>query len=328
MYFYSFERFNMQGILLVNVGSPKTKNRIDVKAFVRAMLSDPMLITVPDWFRPILVDGIILPLRQFSSTKKYSLIWDNEHNASPLLYHMQQLATKLEVRIDKPVKIAMRYEEPNIESALQEFTDHGNIHEVLVVPMFPHYAESSWQTAVDEVGRIFMKNPYPYRLSFVRPYYSHPGYINAVCNSVQPFLQDNYDLLLFNFHSLPLSHIEKGWKKGRDFDYVYQLKETILRVEKQLNLPYNKVQIVFSSAMGKKWIQPSLDDVVKEAASNGKKRIVVAAPGFLSDNLETLYDIHIKARNIFMEHGGEKFTFIPSLNSQDCWIDGLIRIIT
>lgn len=317
----------MQGILLVNVGSPKTKERKDVKAFVRAMLSDPMVMTVPDWFRPILVDGLILPLRQFSSTKKYSLIWDNEHNASPLVYHMGQLAEKLEGKIEKPVRIAMRYEEPTIEAALQEFKDMGNIHEVIVVPMLPHYAESSWQTAVDEVGRIFMQKPYPYRISFIRPYYAHTGYIDALCNKIEPFLQEEYDLFLFNFHSLPLSHIEKGWKKGREFDYVYQIKETTLLVSKALNIPYNKEQVVFSSAMGKKWIQPSLDDVVKEAAQNGKKHIIITSPGFSADNLETIYDIHINAREIFMKHGGQQFTFIPCLNSDDCWVDGLIKIL-
>lgn len=318
----------MQGILLVNVGSPKSKDRKDVKAFVRAMLSDPKVMTVPDWFRPILVDGIILPLRQFSSTKKYSLIWDNEHDASPLIYHMEQLAVKLEQRIEKPVRIAMRYEDPDIESALQQFVELGNIHEVLVVPLLPHYAESSWQTAVDEVGRVFMSKPHPYRLSFTKPYYSHPGYINAMCENIKPHLEEDYDLLIFNFHSLPLDHIEKGWKKGKEFDYVYQLKETTLLISKQLNIPYNKEQIVFSSAMGKKWIQPSIEEVVKHAATNGKKRVVVTSPGFSCDNLETIYDLHISAREVFMKHGGEKFTFIPCLNSQDYWVDGLIRIIT
>ncbi len=318
----------MQGILLVNVGSPQTKSRKDVKAFVRAMLSDPMVMTVPDWFRPILVDGVILPLRQFSSTKKYSLIWDDEHDASPLVYHMEQLASKLENKIEKPVKIAMRYEEPNIEMALQDFCKYGNIHEVVVVPMFPHYAESSWQTAADEVGRIFMEKPYPYRITFTRPYYSHEGYIEALSDKIRPFLVEDHDLFLFNFHSLPLTHIEKGWKKGREFDYVYQAKETVLLVSKKLNIPLNKGQIVFSSAMGKKWIQPSLDEVVKEAALNGKKRIIITSPGFSSDNLETIYDIHIHAREIFMKHGGESFIFIPCLNSDDCWVEGLAKIIT
>lgn len=319
----------MQGILLVNTGSPGTKSREDVAAFIAAMLSDPLVMTVPDWFRPILVKGLIVPFRQYASARKYSLIWDNEHNASPLLYNMRQLAEKIELRTGMPVEIAMRYNEPGISRALQRFCDRDEyVHEVIVVPLFPQYAESSYQTAVDEVGRQFMERPYPFRLNIIKPYFNHPGYIDALCQSIKPFLDRKYDMVLFNFHSLPLSHIEKGWEKGKEFDYVYQLKETTLQVQKQLGLDMCHNRIVYSSAVGSKWLQPFLDDTMEEIAKGGVKNILVVSPGFATDNLETLYDIEVGAREIFLKHGGESLTYVPCLNSRDCWVDGLIKIIT
>lgn len=318
----------MQGVLLVNTGSPATKQRKDVAAFVRAMLLDPLLMTVPDWFRPILVNGMIMPLRQFRSAKKYSQIWDDGHESSPLMYNMQQLASKLEAYMDMPVEIAMRYNEPSIKGALKKLCDKDvKLHEVIVVPMFPQYAESSYQTTIDEVGRQFLEKPYPFRLKFVKPYYKHKGYIDALCESLKPFIDKEYDLLIFNFHSLPISHIEKGWDKGKDFDYVYQLKETVLLVQKQLGLDISRSRIVYSSAIGKNWLKPFLDDTMKEIAGEGYKNILVISPGFATDNLETLYDIEIAAKKIFLNNGGKTLTYVPCLNSEDYWVEGLARII-
>jgi len=318
----------MQGILLVNTGSPATKERKDVAAFVRAMLLDPLVLTVPDWFRPILVNGLIMPLRQFASTKKYSLIWDDGHKSSPLLYNMYQLASKLEVHINLPVEVAMRYNEPSIRGALQRLCDRDvNLHEVIVVPMFPQYAQSSYQTVVDEVGRQFLEKPYPFRLKFVKPYFNHSGYIDALCQSLKPFVDKEYDLLLFNFHSLPISHVKDGWKKGKDFDYVYQLKETVLQVQKQLGLDILHNRIVYSSAVGNDWMKPFLDDTMKEIAGEGFKNILIISPGFATDNLETLYDIKIAAKELFFRHGGKSLTYVPCLNSEDYWVEGLTKII-
>lgn len=319
----------MKGILLLNTGSPATKDVNDVATFVSAMLSDPMLINLPDWFRSILVDKIIVPFRKHKSAKKYSLIWDDEHNASPLIYHMEQLAQKLEKYIGMPVEIAMRYGNPHIITALENFKNRDiNIHEVLAVPLFPQYAESSYQTVIDEVGRLFMQQPYPFRLQFTKPYFHHQGYIDAICSTLKPFLEKNYDCLVFNFHSLPLSHVDKGFKKGKEFDYVYQLKETVLLIQRTLELNINKTRIVYSSAIGRKWLKPDLDQTMKDLAKEGKKNIIVISPGFVCDNLETLYDIKIRAKEIFLEHGGETLNYVSCLNSEDCWVEGLSKVIS
>lgn len=319
----------MKGILLVNTGSPKTCERTDVKAFVGDMLSDPRVMTVPDWFRPILVKGIILPTRQFSSTAHYSLIWDHKRNISPLIYHAKLLAKKLEQQSGMPVEIAMRYQGPDTATALQRLMDkEPKLHEVIVLPLFPQYAESSYKTTVEEVGRCFIKQPYPFRLKFIEPYFNAPGYIDALAESIEPHIEKEFDRIIFSFHSLPLSHIEEAWKRGKEFDYVYQTKETIRLVTNKLNIDSKKVRLTYHSAMGKKWLGPELNSTIEALAHEGKKRVIVVCPGFAADNLETLYDVDIKTKEAFLKAGGTNFDRVPCLNSEDYWVDGIMKIIS
>ena len=319
----------MKGILLVNTGSPKTCKREDVKSFIHSMLSDPNVMTVPDWFRPILVDGIIIPLRQFTSTKHYELIWDKKNNDSPLLYYAKELANKLEQLTEMPVETAMRYGEPSVQAGFERLMAKDNrLHEVIVFPLFPQYAESSYKTVVDHVGKVFYKRPYPFRLKFIEPYFNHPVYIASLAKSIEPYIKQDFDKLIFSFHSLPLSHVEKGWNKGKDFDYVYQVKETVKLLIKALNIDIHKTRLVYHSAMGSKWLMPSLDDTIKELGKESTGRVIVVAPGFAADNLETLYDIDIKARELFLKEGGKEFSFVPCLNSEDYWVEGVAGIIS
>lgn len=319
----------MRGVLLVNTGSPKSKNRGDVKYFIGAMLSDPLVLTVPDWLRKTLATKIIAPLRASNSASHYSLIWDYEHDESPLLYNTQLLASKIEESTDMPVEIAMRYAWPTIPDALQRLMDKcPSLHEVIVVPMFPQYAQSSYQTVVDEVGRFFYKRPYPFRLKIVEPYYNNPEYIHSLAASLAPHVEKGYDRLVFSFHSLPLSHVEIGWEKGKKFDYVYQVKETVKLVTKELGLDPKKNRIVYSSAIGKKWLTPDLNKTLKDFPSDGVERVIAITPGFPADNLETLFDIGVEARKTFMDAGGKEFTFVRALNAEPYWVEGLIKIIT
>lgn len=320
---------SMKGVLLVNTGSPKTGERKDVKFFIRSMLSDPYVMTVPDWFRPILVDGIILPFRQFSSTAHYKMIWNQEWVDSPLLHHAKELARKLEDKTNMPVEVAMRYGQPDITAALERLmAKNKRLHEVIVLPLFPQYAESSYETVRHYVGQCFFKRPYPFRLKFIEPYFNHPAYIEALLKSIKPYIEAEFDRLIFTFHSLPLDHVEKGWAKGREFDYVYQTKETVRLLLKELGIEVKKHRLVYHSAMGSKWLKPDLDETIKDLAEGGDKRIIVVAPGFAADNLETLYDINIIARQSFVKHGGSDFSFVPCLNSSDYWVDGVVKIIT
>lgn len=318
----------MKGLLLVNTGSPASSHRRDVRAFVEAMLSDPLVMTVADWFRPILVKGIIGPLRQFASAKKYDLIWDKTLDVSPLMYGAEQLARLLEKQTAMPVQVGMRYLEPSISNALAKLdARNSELTEIVVLPLFPQYAESSYMTAVEEVKRASAACSCSVPIRIIEPYFNHPVYIKAIAESMKPYLQEDYDRVLFNFHSLPLDHVEKGFEKGKEFDYVYQAKETVRLVQHELGLDVKKVRIVFSSAFGKNWLEPALTDQVEEMAKSGVKKIVAVSPGFAADNLETLFDINIEARDIFLKNGGEELRYIPCLNYQQIWVDAIQQII-
>lgn len=318
----------MKGLLLVNTGSPASPQPKDVKMFIEAMLSDPLVMTVPDWFRTILVKGIIGPTRQFASAKKYSLIWDEEINTSTLIYNAKELAKKVEEQAKIPVEVGMRYLEPCITKALTKLAvRNSELTEVVVLPLFPHYAQSSYQTVVEKVQDCYQRGEYTFSLRIIEPYFNHKEYIDAICESIKPYLRDDYERILFNFHSLPLSHVEEGFEKGVEFDYVYQVKETVRLITHQMDLEAKKVRVVFSSAFGKKWLEPSLDDQVGEMAEEGIKKILVVSPGFASDNLETLYDIDIAAKDIFINKGGEQLTYIPCLNASQAWVDAIQQII-
>jgi len=320
----------MRGILILNTGSPRTNNREDVKYFIGQMLSDPLVMSsVPDLVRDTLAKRIIAPMRASNSAAHYSLIWGDRPSESPLIYNSKMLAKRIEEATGMPVEVGMRYCDPSIPAAFQRLKEKcATLHEVVVVPMFPQYAQSSYQTAVDEVGVRFYEKPQSFRLKILSPYYSEPGYILSLAESLKPRVGKEYDRLVFSFHSLPLEHVEAGWKKGKDFDYVYQIKETVRLVTKELDIDPKKNRIVYSSAIGKKWLEPDLDKTMKELAIDGIEKVIAITPGFPADNLETLYDIGISARGEFMNNGGKEFTFVPCLNFEDYWVEGLIRIIT
>jgi len=293
------------------------------------MLCDPHVINVADWFRPTLVKGLIVPFRQHASTRHYELIWDKDHKESPLIYQAKKLAENLEALTQMPVEIAMRYGEPGVQLAFERLLAKENrLHEVIVLPLFPQYAESSYKTVVDHVGETFFRRPYPFRLKFTEPYYDHPAYINSLAESIRSYMTDGFDKLVFTFHSLPLDHVEEGWSKGKDFDYVYQTKETIRLLIKVLDIDTRRTRLVYHSAMGNKWLKPGLEETIRDLAKEGRKKIIVVAPGFAADNLETLYDINIRARELFMKAGGETFSYVPCLNHEEYWVKNIVNIIS
>lgn len=319
----------MRGILLINVGTPASTAPRDVKEFITAMLSDPLLTGKPEWWSKFLAKNIIGPGSGSRVSDKYKLIWHNEENpVSPLIYHMQQVAQKLEEQKGIPVEIAMRYGKPDVANAFRELERKCPLlHEVIVFPLYPHYAQSTTQTSKEMIGNIFYKHPHSFRLKFVEPYYNHPAFVHALTSHAQHYLEEDIDKLIFSYHSLPLTQVEAGWKKGKEYDYVYQLKETNRLFCQKLNIDPHDTFLFYSSQRGKNWLNPFLDTDIRDLPKLGWKKVAVVTPGFPIDNLETLYDVDIEARKLFMEAGGEKFIFIPALNSNDTWVEAIWKII-
>lgn len=318
----------MRGILLVNVGTPESPDRKDVKEFIGTMLSDPYLTGMSEKWSKLLAKNIIAPLSCSRVSKKYKQIWHTgENRVSPLSYHIQKIAEKLEGQKGIPVEIAMRYGKPDVDSAFRKLEKKCPLlYEVVVFPLFPHYAQSTVQTAKDLIGNIFYKSPRSFRLKFAEPFYNHPAFINALASHAKPYLED-IDKIIFTYHSLPLPQVEEGWKKGKENDYVYQLKETNRLFCEKLEFDLQNTFLFYSSQRGKDWLSPFLNTDIADLPGLGWKKVAVIAPGFSVDNLETLYDINIEARKIFRDAGGEKFIFIPSLNSTDTWVEAIWKII-
>lgn len=317
----------MRGLLLLNTGSPKSPKRSDVRAFIEAMLMDPLVLPLSKRKRTILVKWIIGPFRQFSSAKKYRMIWSKQTNKSALLDNMDQLAEALRQELQIPVEVGMRYLEPSIDEALDKLKQYPDLTELTVLPLFPHYADSSYLTTVEEFKRIYAQKELNWNISICDPYFNNESYINALVDSIQKYSQIQDAQFLFNYHSLPIAAVTAGRKKGAEFDYVYQAKETIKLVRQKLGLSPTNTKIVFSSAIGKNWIGPFLVDKLKDMAENGVETVFVISPGFASDNLETLYDITIEARKEFLNNGGKKFIYIPCLNYNPVWVKAIAEII-
>ena len=318
----------MKGLLLLNTGSPKSPKPADVRAFIESMLMDPLVLPLSQRKRNILVKWIIGPFRQFASAKKYGMIWNKDVNKSALIYNMEQLATVLRKELEMPVEVGMRYLEPSIEQALVKLnTENPDIDELTVLPMFPHYADSSYQTTVEEFQYTIQRLGYKWDIQICDPYFDNEYYIDALVSSIKSYTKKRDVQILFNYHSLPVKTIVAARKRGNEFDYVYQAKETIKLVRQKLELSPNLVKIVFSSALGKNWIGPSLVDKVKDLAEKGVEEVYVISPGFASDNLETLYDIGIEARKVFLQNGGKTFIYIPCLNANKEWVEAIKMII-
>lgn len=319
----------MRGILLVNMGTPESCTRKSVQQFIGDILSDPLVFGKSKWLSSFLGKNIIAPISSRNSLKKYEQIWINEPlSISPLLYNMQKLAKALEQKKGIPVEIAMRYVEPNIETGLKNLEKKCPLlHEVIIFPMYPQYAQSTTQSIIDETARLFYQKAHSYRLKFVEPYYNHPAYIRALAANVKKYMNGERKIV-FSSHSLPVKQITAGWQKGKDFDYVYQQKETIRLLCEKLGLDVQHTLLFYSSQRGKNWLKPFLNKNIADLPKLDWNRIMVISPCFPIDNLETLYDVNIEARQLFMDAGGQEFVFVPSLNDNNEWIDAIWEIIS
>lgn len=319
----------MKGILLINIGSPAACTKSDVRKFIGDMLSDPLIFGKPEWLSKFLARNIIAPLSAKKSFGKYKQIWRTEEpTVSPIVYFMQKLALSLENKKNIPVEIAMRFGNPDISRALKNLEKKSpHLREVIVFPLFPHYAQSTTQTTMDEIGKVFNKRPRSYRLKIIEPYFDHPAFIDALTEHARPYLKD-IDKLVFSYHSLPNNQVEAAWKKGKKFDYVYQLKKTNHLLCEKLNIESQFTLLFYASQRGRNWLKPFIDTDISGLPKLGWKKVAVISPGFPVDNMETLYDIDIQAREMFMKAGGEKFVFVPSLNDADVWVEAVWKIIS
>lgn len=331
-----------KAVLLMNLGSPDSTEVSDVKKYLNEFLMDGRVIDYPYLFRKLLVQGIIVPFRSPKSAEAYKTIWTKE--GSPLVVLTKQLQAALQEKLDAPVEVAMRYGNPSPESAFDKLLERDpEINEVIAIPLYPHYAMSSYETAVEHAKTAFAKKKYPFKLSFIKPFYNEYNYIMAMVENMKTYLEGEYDHILFSYHGIPERHIKKSDITGNhclkvenccrvsseahDYCYRHQCFETTKHIASTLRLPASKYSISFQSRLGKGWLQPFTDIRLEQMPKEGIKKLLVICPAFVSDCLETLEEIAERGKESFLKAGGEEYTMIPCLNTHPLWVEALAEWI-
>jgi ferrochelatase len=332
-----------KGVLLMNLGSPDSTDIKDLRKYLDQFLMDERVIDKPWLLRALLVKGIIVPFRAPKSAEAYKTIWTKQ--GSPLIVITRQLQHALQNEIEEPVEVAMRYGNPTVEDGFNKLLKRDPaIEEVIAVPLYPHYAMSSYETAVEYAKQVYNKNKYSFKLSFVEPFYSKPDYIAALAEKMKPFLNQSFDKILFSYHGVPGRHIRKSDVTGchclqtenccevastaHVHCYRHQVFTTTKLVSEFLNIPKEKYEISFQSRLGKGWLTPFTDIRLAEFPGEGIKNLLIMCPAFVSDCLETLEEIEIRGREIFMNAGGESFTMIPCMNTEPLWVKTLAGYVS
>ncbi len=327
---------NETGILILNLGSPDSYQVSDVKKYLREFLMDGRVIDAPYLIRALIVEGFILPTRPKKSAHAYESVWTPE--GPPLKVFTEAFRRKLEKEVALPIAVAMRYGNPTPEAALKELSAKcGSLKEVFIAPMYPHYAMSSYETALVHVENEIKKNWPSLKVKVLKPFYNEKEYIKSVAQSIRPYIEKEFDQLLFSYHGLPVRHLKKSDTTGKhcyscanccdtpspawDTCYKHQVTNTSHLVAKELGLDKSKYAISFQSRLGRdEWIKPATADRLQQLPKEGVKRLLIVCPAFVADCLETVEEISIAGKESFLSAGGESFQVIPCLNDFDPWV--------
>lgn len=334
---------NAPGLLLINVGTPRSPRVSDVRPYLREFLSDPRVLDVPAWRRWLTLNVFILPFRPRRSAEAYGKIWTRR--GSPLLVHTQDLAAKVQARCGDrvAVEVAMRYGAPSIPDALERLRSRG-VRRVVVFPLYPQYSSAATGTTLEKVfASAAAQWNVPY-LQVVPPFFDHPAYIDARAELARPALREaRPERVFFSFHGLPERQIRKSdptgahclrsdrccERPGAAVGHCYRAQcfETARRLGDALEIPESMRVVCFQSRLGRTpWIEPHTDAVVQQAAREGVERVVVLCPAFVSDCLETLEELGMRAADDFRANGGHRLTVVPALNASDRWADAVVTI--
>ena len=328
-----------RAVLLVNLGSPASTSVPDVRRYLREFLGDERVLDLPAAFRWLLLEGIILRTRPKKCAHAYEQIWTPE--GSPLIVTSKKVRDKLaaDLGAETPVYLAMRYGTPSIASVLSQIAADG-IEELLLFPQYPHYAMSSWETVVVKVCEEAALVASSLKITSVQPFYQDTDYIEALYQVTAPYLSQPHDLLLFSYHSIPVRHLRKAdsskahctlvadccntCSAAHATCYKAQITKTTQTLVKRAGIAPERHALSFQSRLaGEPWLTPYTDYELVRLPKEGKKRILVMTPAFVTDCLETLEEIAVEGKEMFMHAGGETFQHVPCLNDQPPYISFL-----
>jgi ferrochelatase len=338
---------NRTGVLLINIGTPDEATPEAVGRYLREFLMDSYVLDMPFIKRWLLVNRIIVPRRKHYSAQHYQEIQTEE--GSPLMFHTKRFAAGLSAELSNNdgeyvVEIGMRYGNPSIQTALSKL-QKSNVERVVVVPLYPQYTQSSFETAVVEAKKRAQQLGFGNQLSFVKPFYADAGFIKAFAERIEDYLGEReLDHVVFSYHGIPVRHIKQiDPSKEHCFGsndccaeigvvnqncYRAQCFATSRAIARELSLEADRYTTCFQSQFGKdEWIGPSLENLLRELPGRGLRRVAVVCPSFVADCLETLEEIGIRGSQEFKEAGGDELSLVPCLNSDPAWIKAAANII-
>ncbi|NJL74020.1 MAG: ferrochelatase [Saprospiraceae bacterium] len=334
--------FGKKGVLLVNLGTPDSPARGDVYRYLQEFLLDPRVVDYPWLPRNLLVRGVIAPFRSGSSSKLYKKLWTED--GSPLKVYGVRVAEDIKSHLGEEyvVELAMRYQNPSIQSALKRLLQQ-QVAEIIVFPLFPQYASATTGSVHEEVMRCLAKEQAIPNVKLVNSYYDHPEMIALFAENARKFDLASYDHILFSYHGLPQRQLRKAdncnyclkvenccqtISTTNQFCYSAQCNATTLAIAAALELDTTQYTTCFQSRLGPdKWAQPYTSKTIEEQAKKGAKRLLVFSPAFVADCLETIIEIGEEYQEEFEEMGGEKVDLVPSLNDNPKWIAALSDLI-
>jgi protoporphyrin/coproporphyrin ferrochelatase len=333
-----------KGVLLVNLGTPDSPETKDVRKYLDEFLMDARVIDVNPVLRTFLVKGVIVPFRSPKSAKLYKEIWDDK-TGSPLLHYSKLQHQLLADRLgdDYQVELAMRYQSPSIESALDRLKA-SLVESIQVIALFPQYASASTGSVYEKVMSIVGKWQTIPALSFINSFHDNELMIETFADNGHQYNPETFDHILFSFHGLPQRQLIKCDHTGNyclktdgccdtlndinKFCYSAQSHHTARLIAEKLNIPKEKYTICFQSRLGNDpWVQPYTSEIIAKLANEGKKRLLVFCPAFVADCLETVYEVTEEYGGEFKALGGEHVQLVESLNDSPKWIDALEEMV-
>ena len=316
-------------LLLLNTGSPESPHPYDVAKYLSGFLGDRRIISIPWLFRKILVNGVIVPVRCFKSAARYKKLAEMFDGHFPLVYYGEKIRKMLQEVLGNEIAvfIGMRYGRPFIGKQIDTIQKE-KYDELILLPMFPQYASSSSGTVLECALTSVKKRAYDVipKIRVIPPFYDHPLFIKAFAERIRQAGYESYERILFAYHSLPMSHIKEV--EGTRFDYEKACRKTSELIACELNLMEGCYDTSFQSQMSSKWLKPFTNDIIMENAKYGVKSLLVVAPSFVADCLETSLELGEESKKIFLSNGGEKYTLVESLNDSQLWVGCLKDIVS
>lgn len=323
------------------MGTPDEPTVGAVRRYLFQFLNDRRVIDLPWLLQKFLVNVVIVPFRAPKSTKLYQMLWTDK--GSPLLAISNESKEKLQEILGEnyAVFVGMRYQNPSLKSVLKTIKEK-RFDKIVVLPMFPQYASSTTGTISQLVNTEIAKwNVIP-ELTIVSQFYDNPGFVKAFAAQIKKYKPEEFDHIIFSYHGLPFSQTDRvhpGIKTAQcncevempahgSFCYKATCYESTRLLAKELGLPKSAYSVAFQSRLTKNWLKPFSDEEVIKLAKQGKKRVLIVAPAFIADCLETTVEIGIEYQHLFTANGGEKIQLVESLNANTDWIETLYQIVT